>query len=137
MRREIQVDGSVVNGIATEYKECFNPACLEVVSQLTERLHLAARIRLGWFSVENCLADVSKSLIQPMNERVNQWRLPFAGDDDRRTTTRFEIIHDRTEPRVCSFDWPRRRRRSQKFVRQSKRQCRHVTAAIREAVIGH
>src|ERR1051326_4062053 len=104
MRAEIEVDRGIVFRIAAQDEKCFDTADPQVLNQLAQRLDLTSRTCLGWFSVENCLADVSKGFVQPMGDGMNQWGLPFAGDDYRRAVIGFQVGTYSRQPFVCSVD---------------------------------
>ena len=138
---KFQIGRRVIGGIAAQNEERFHLPGLHLSHQAAQGLNLVARTGFSHFGVSHRLADVAQRLIEPMRQRMDCGRLPFAGHDDARATMLSQVLRQRVQPLGGGFlqGGPRRCGRcpSAKFFRQAPGDLLDAATLQRQPMVGH
>ncbi len=97
--RERNVGGRRVDRVAADDDERGDAPGLHVGDQILERLDLIDGVGLDRIGVDERPADVPEDLVEAVNERVHDGRLPVSGDHEASAAVRVEIFRNRVDPR--------------------------------------
>src|SRR5437773_2578434 len=98
--RKVEIDRTVMSGIATDDDEESNRSSIEIAHEIAKRVDMRSR-RGDRIAVVDRASDCSKTRVDLMRERMHDRRLPVAGDDDSSATMRDEIARDDVDPTIC------------------------------------